>query len=146
MRRVDWSIKARQDLREIISYIADDNPRAAARVAGRIEEAVRHVAAMPTGRRGWVAGTYEKVLPGLPYIIAYALETTPAGEEVVAVVRVIHGARHWPEGRWPENRASSLGPSPSGRTPPTPAGSFVPPLQDRRMRATASWTLSIEPA
>ena len=101
MRRVVWSEEARQDFRGIIAYITDHNPRAAARMADRIEEAVGNLAAMPTGRRGRVAGTYEKVLPGLPYIIAYALETTPAGEEPLAVLRVIHGARDWPEGRWP---------------------------------------------
>jgi toxin ParE1/3/4 len=56
---------------------------------------------MPTGRRGRVAGTYEKILSGLPYIIAYVLETTPAGEEVLAVLRVIHGARQWSHKGWP---------------------------------------------
>ena len=47
---------------------------------------------MPTGRRGRVSGTYEKAVPGLPSIIAYALETAPpACDEVLAVLRVIQG-------------------------------------------------------
>ncbi len=49
-----------------------------------------------------ILGRETPTLRSLPYIIAYALETTPAGDEVLAVLRVIHGARRWPEGRWPE--------------------------------------------
>ncbi len=102
MRRIVWSQDALDEFDAAIAYIARDNPSAALRMADRIEEAVGHLATMPTGRRGRVAGTYEKVLPGLPYIIVYALGTTPGGEEALTVLRVIHGARHWPEGRWPE--------------------------------------------
>jgi len=57
---------------------------------------------MPTGRRGRVSGTYEKLVVGLPYIIAYSLETLPSGEQVLAVLSVIHGARNWSPGTWPE--------------------------------------------
>jgi toxin ParE1/3/4 len=101
VRRLVWSASCRQDVREIITYIASDNPRAAAQVRERINQTANQLAAMPTGRRGRVAGTYEKILPGLPYIIACALETTPAGEEVLVVLRVIHGARQWPQKGWP---------------------------------------------
>jgi hypothetical protein len=34
--------------------------------------------------------------------MAYALEPTSAGDEVLAVLRVIHGARNWPAQTWPE--------------------------------------------
>ena len=101
-RRLVWSDRARQDFREIVAYIAERNLPAAAKVAERIDQAVCALAHMPTGRRGRVMGTYEKPLPGLPYIIAYALEAAPAGDEVLAVLRVIHGARDWPAGTWPE--------------------------------------------
>ena len=99
MRRVVWSRDALSEFNGIVAHIARDNPAAARKVADRIEAAIAALAAMPTGRRGRVAGTYEKVLPGLPYIISSALEPTPAGEEVLAVLRVIHGARDWLEGR-----------------------------------------------
>lgn len=104
MRRVVWSQDALNEFSGIVAYITRDNPAAAAQVADRIEEAVSGLAAMPTGRRGRVAGTYEKVLPGLPYIIAYTLEPLPDGQEVLAVLRVIHGARDWQEGKWPGER------------------------------------------
>ena len=103
MRFLVWSDRARHDFREIVAYIAERNPPAAARVADRIEQVARDLAALPTGRRGRVAGTYEKPVPGLPYIIAYTLETAPpAGDEVLAVLRVIHGARNWLGDTWPE--------------------------------------------
>ncbi len=102
MRRLIWSEKARQDFREIIAYIAKRNPAAANGVADRIDRAARNLAAMPTGRRGRVSGTYEKPISGLPYIIAYALEATAAGDQVLAVLRVVHGARNWRAGTWPE--------------------------------------------
>lgn len=101
MRRIVWSRDGLDDFNAIVAYIARDDPAAALKVAERIDEAIRGLAAMPTGRRGRVAGTYEKVLSGLPYIIAYALEPTPAGDELLAVLRVIHGARDWPSERWP---------------------------------------------
>jgi plasmid stabilization system protein ParE len=91
VRRLLWSDKARQDFRQIIAYIAERNPPAAAKVADRIDHAARDLAAMPIGRRGRVSGTYDKSLSRLPYIIAYALETTSAGDEVLAVLRVIQG-------------------------------------------------------
>ena len=37
------------------------------------------------GRAGRVSGTYEKVLPGLPYILAYEIVARPEGGEVVTV-------------------------------------------------------------
>jgi plasmid stabilization system protein ParE len=92
-RRLVWSDKARRDFREIIAYIAERNPVAAASVADRIDQSARNLAAMPTGRRGRVSGTSEKPIQGLPYVLAYALEATEAGDEVLAVLRVIHGGR-----------------------------------------------------
>jgi toxin ParE1/3/4 len=65
-------------------------------VTERIDRAARDLGAMQIGRPGRVVGTYEKVVTGLPYIVAYAVE--PA--EVI-ILRVIHGARDWPPGRWP---------------------------------------------
>jgi plasmid stabilization system protein ParE len=49
-----------------------------------------------------VAGTYEKSVTGLPYIIAYEIVSRDAGE-IVAILRVIHTARDWPEETWPSD-------------------------------------------
>lgn len=101
-RRVVWAQAARDDYLEAIRFIARDDPDAALRVAEKIEAAGDGLAAFATGRPGRVHGTYEKVVPGLPYILAYEIVATPTGGEAVAILRVIHGARDWPPERWPE--------------------------------------------
>lgn len=96
MRRVVWSVDAHRDYLDILRYIADDNPDAAERVVDAIEDAGNRLGEFATGRPGRVTGTYEKVVTGLPYIIAYALT-----DEAVVIVRVIHTARDWLEDEWP---------------------------------------------
>jgi plasmid stabilization system protein ParE len=99
VRRVVWSQAARADIRTQITHIADDDPQAARRVAIVLEEAGNALGAFATGRPGRVAGMYEKSVRRLPYIIAYALTDT---DQTVSILRVIHTARNWPEGGWPE--------------------------------------------
>ncbi len=102
MRRVVWSRHAHDDFRAIVAYIAQDNPAAARNLAIRIDRTIQALAATPTGRRGRVSGTYEKVVHGLPYIVAYALGDEPKTHETITILRVIHGARDWREESWPE--------------------------------------------
>jgi toxin ParE1/3/4 len=100
MRAVQWSRAALDDLKNQIAYIAAENPAAARRVADRIHETGAALGDMPTGRPGRVGGTYEKVITGLPYVIAYAI-TKRDGHEAISILRIIHSARDWPEGVWP---------------------------------------------
>ncbi len=102
MRRVVWSINALDELDGIVAYITQDNHIAANKVADIIEQSIHDLAAMPTGRKGRVTGTYEKVVSGLPFIVAYALGNEPRGHETITILRVIHGARDWREESWPE--------------------------------------------
>ncbi len=102
MRPVVWSKDAHDDFRGIIAFVARDNPAAAHGLAARIDQAIRALAATPTGRKGRVSGTYEKVMRGMPYIVAYALGDEPKGHETVTILRVIHGARDWRQESWPE--------------------------------------------
>ena len=102
MRSVVWSKHAHNDFRGIIGYIAQDNPSAAHKVATRIDETIQALATTPTGRQGRVSGTYEKLVGGMPYIIAYALGDEPQHHETVTILRIIHGARDWREESWPE--------------------------------------------
>ena len=101
MRRVAWAESALSDYCEVIGYIATDNVAAAEKVARRIDHVIENLAFMPTGRRGRVAGTYEALVADLLYIVAYSLSEELSGAETVMVLRIIHGARHWPEGQWP---------------------------------------------
>ena len=102
MREVAWSSDALGDLNAVIAYIATESPRAAFDVIDKIESAGNALGTMATGRKGRVSGTYEKVIAGLPYIMAYAIEPRPDGSERIVILRVIHGARDWKEGDWPK--------------------------------------------
>lgn len=99
-RTVVWSNSAQDDFLDIIRFIAQANPDAAARVADTIDRLVATLGEMATGRPGRVTGTYEKVVPGLPYIVAYALDDQP-GRSRLALLHIIHGARDWPDEGWP---------------------------------------------
>ena len=101
MRPVVWSEEARQDYFNILRFIAADNPFAAEKVVDAIDEAGDGLGHFATGRPGRVAGTYEKLVVGQPYLIAYAIKSRRDGE-AVSVLRVIHTSRDWPAGEWPE--------------------------------------------
>jgi plasmid stabilization system protein ParE len=98
-RKVTWSREALDDLGDAFEYIAADSPDYALRLIDRIEEAGNKLGQHATGRPGRMAGTYEKSLPQLGYIIAYGLDK-PAGS--VTILRVIHAARNWSAGSWPD--------------------------------------------
>ncbi|AYD02450.1 type II toxin-antitoxin system RelE/ParE family toxin [Neorhizobium sp. NCHU2750] len=100
MRAVVWSADAHRDMLEILRHIAEDNPDAAERVVDALEAAGRRLGEFLTGRPGRVAGTYEKSLDRLPYIIAYETRAM-AGRETIVILRVIHTARDWPDEGWP---------------------------------------------
>jgi plasmid stabilization system protein ParE len=98
-RKVIWTAPARIEYLEHINYIARDSPTAAERVARRLDRAAEQLGFMSTGRPGRVAGTREKVVTGLPYILIYKIVPSPEGEETeetIAILNVIHGAQRWP--------------------------------------------------
>lgn len=91
MRAIEWTPAARADLLAIIDYISDDNPDAAQRLKDDIEAKVAKLPAFPLiFRRGRVEGTRE-MLVRANFIVVYSLETSS-----VRVLRVLHGAQHWP--------------------------------------------------
>jgi plasmid stabilization system protein ParE len=102
IRSVLWSRDALDDLKKQLVYIAADDPITASRVVDRLRKAAAQLEDFATGRPGRVTGTYEKSVVGLPYIIAYEIVPRDAGE-VIAILRVIHTARDWPEETWPSD-------------------------------------------
>ena len=100
-RPVVWSRDALDDVKAQIAFIATHNPGAARRVADRLRDVAATLGETATGRPGRVAGTYEKLVPRLPYVIAYALDDALTRQAVV-ILRVIHAARDWPLEEWPE--------------------------------------------
>ena len=100
-RRVLWSRDALDELKETAAYLASENPAAAKRVAAAIRKCGGALGQAATGRPGRVTNTYEKPVPGRPYILAYTFGAAIDGGEAVVILRVIHGARDWPDEGWP---------------------------------------------
>ncbi|HEY5071231.1 MAG TPA: type II toxin-antitoxin system RelE/ParE family toxin [Caulobacteraceae bacterium] len=91
--RLTWARIALEDRRAIYAYIEIDDPSAAVMTDERIEAAVGRLADFPdSGRPGRVAGTRELVIHRTPYVAAYQVTA-----DMVRVLRVIHGARIWPD-------------------------------------------------
>ncbi|MDD2738435.1 MAG: type II toxin-antitoxin system RelE/ParE family toxin [Methylomonas lenta] len=88
-----WTEPARQDLREIFTYIAEENPNAARRLLAEIKERAILLQDNPQiGRAGRVDGTRELVITGTQYILPYRLK-----EQQIQILAVFHGARLWPD-------------------------------------------------
>ncbi|HHA2250243.1 TPA: type II toxin-antitoxin system RelE/ParE family toxin [Enterobacter ludwigii] len=91
---VNWREAARNDLLNILTYIAEDNPDAALRLIDDIESRAGTLGDNPRAYRpGREPGTREMVVRK-NYIVVYT--ETPGG---VDVLRVLHAARSWPESR-----------------------------------------------
>jgi plasmid stabilization system protein ParE len=83
--------RAGRHLEAIAEYISERNPDAARRAGARIREVIALISAMPyVGREGALIGTRELVVPGLPYIIVYRIET---GDNVATILGIYHGAQ-----------------------------------------------------
>lgn len=92
--KLEWSLLAVADREQIFDYIEADNPRAAIAVDDLIQEKVERLLQFPlSGRPGRVEGTREVIITGTPYIAAYRITT----DETIRILRVLHGARPWPE-------------------------------------------------
>jgi toxin ParE1/3/4 len=90
--RVRWLRAALAELDAEAEYIAQDSPRAAAKIVKSIATAVDRLAKHPAmGRPGRVTGTRELVVPNTPYVIPYRVRGN-----FVEVLRVFHAARKWP--------------------------------------------------
>lgn len=94
--KIIWSLQARDDLREIVSFIAADNPAAAESFALQLMGKTDSVANFP--QLGRVVpeeddGNIREIILR-PYRIIY--QVLPA-QQVVAIARIWHGARGEPE-------------------------------------------------
>ncbi len=91
--KIIWTEPAAEALEQIQDYIAKDNTVAAYETAMTIEAAVENLIKHPKmGRSGRVANTYELVISGIPFIVAYRIKS-----EKIHVLSVFHTARKWPE-------------------------------------------------
>jgi len=90
--RLRWLTQALDDLREIHTFIAQDNPQAARRVIARIREEVDVLTTQPQlGRPGRLPGSREFVVQQYPYIVAYRIQ-----HNEIQLLLVVHTSRRWP--------------------------------------------------
>jgi toxin ParE1/3/4 len=92
--RLLWTEPALADLASLHEYISHDDSVAADQMLNRILLlAETQLSRMPeSGRLGRVAGTRELVVTGSPYFLPYRIMA-----DTIQILRVIHGARRWPE-------------------------------------------------
>ncbi len=95
---IRWTLKAFADLDSIFQAISMDRPRAAERVLRALMTHGERLRIHPRrGRPGRLRETRELVVPGLPYVIVYALSASLVDvRSEVVILRVIHGAMEWP--------------------------------------------------
>ncbi len=78
--RIVWTKRYLKELATIGDYVAEQNPRAAARIVRIIHKTTRDLLSSNPfiGRRGDIEGTRELVISGTPYIVAYVV----SGDEI----------------------------------------------------------------
>jgi len=77
----------------IADYLAQDDFDEAERVVRAVVEAVYSLQKFPhRGRPGRVGGTLEFLVPGLPYILVYAVM-----ENEIRMLQVLHQKQQWPQ-------------------------------------------------
>jgi toxin ParE1/3/4 len=91
--KIVWSEPARQDLRDIFTYIAEHNPKAARTLLNEIKERAVLLQDNPSlGRLGRIEDTRELVLTGTSFILPYRVKDLQ-----IQILAVLHGAKQWPE-------------------------------------------------
>ncbi len=90
--RLVFLVTAVEDMTGIRSFIAEDNPEAARKVAARLKEIIKSLEKMPNlGKPGRVFGTRELITPHLgktTYLVVYRVKN-----KRIEILRVLHGAR-----------------------------------------------------
>ena len=84
--------QALADLERIFEWIAKDNPAAARAVVDRLFSSTELLTSFPfMGHAGRDFGTFEWVVPRLPYIVVYEVDQA---RDVVIVTAVFHAAQN----------------------------------------------------
>jgi toxin ParE1/3/4 len=92
MLPIEWRASAREDLADIIGFIAQKNPAAARRMKALIEAATLPAAEHPyLFRSGLVPGTRE-IVAHPNYIVVYHVATT-----AIEILAVVHSRQQYPK-------------------------------------------------
>jgi len=88
---IKWSHYAEDDLLNLITYIAKDNPDAAQNLKNQLESKCECLQRFPmSGRPGRVKGTYELII-NPNYALIYMIKSAE-----IRVLRILHTAQNWP--------------------------------------------------
>ena len=94
--RVRWTLRAAEQLREALEYIANDDPPTARRVGQRLLQATALLSRMPLiGRPGQVPGSREFIVKRTPYLVVYSV----TGSTIV-ILGVLHTRTNWMTRLW----------------------------------------------
>ena len=89
---VVWSAQAIDNLINQLTYIRQENPSAAARMALEIDRQAALLGPFPgIGRLGRIPGTREIAIDRTPYIAIYRIRSA-----TVEILRLLHGAQRFP--------------------------------------------------
>lgn len=88
--QVEWSRGAQRNLDAIEAYIAQDNPRAAAKTVLKIvKRTFSQLSGQPSsGKHGRIDGTRELIFSEFPYIVIYTVRN-----ETIYILAVFHTSR-----------------------------------------------------
>ena len=93
--RVAWRNRAERDLDDLYDYLIDHDLDAARRIRDAIRRSVDVLRDHPAlGRPGRAGATRELIIAGTHYIVAYTIDRQI---DAVVILRVLHGARRWPD-------------------------------------------------
>jgi len=91
--RIRWTLRAFNDLDQIVDRIRENNPAAAERVARTLCSGIELLETMPNrGRVGRAEKTRELVFPPWPYIVVYEI----VEDSVLLIIRIRHASQNWP--------------------------------------------------
>ena len=82
------------DLREIVEFIAHDDPQAAARLGEKLIARALNLATLPERHAYHDAGRGIRKMPLSPYLVFYTCDKAAGA---VNILHFWHGARRWPE-------------------------------------------------
>lgn len=89
--KLRWLRSGSGSHRHHVSFIAAENPAAAARVRRHIRTVVLRLCQFPqSGRVGQIPGTREFIVSGMPYVVVYRIN-----EDYVEILRVFHSSMNW---------------------------------------------------
>jgi addiction module RelE/StbE family toxin len=94
--RIIWSATASEDLKEIVQYIAMDDPRAASHLADRVLAHIEMASTLPFSNRFVPEKGDETIRESIlkPYRMIYHVDKD---REAIHVLRIWHAARGMPE-------------------------------------------------